>query len=132
MNLDGLASCSRAPPVHLHAAIRIKSPRRKRSIHHPFLKSSQWSTLFLSFFSLTAEVEEVGLVHTLNVSVDCKPYFTRYSPEDAQLSRVMTIKVGLCRCLTSRVCINVGLMASFINTARAPLTPCEEGRKKEI
>lgn len=33
--------------------------------------------------------------------------------------------------LTSRVCISVGLMASFISTASAPLTPWERGREKK-
>lgn len=61
MNLDGLASCLRAPPVlyTLLNAIKIKSHGRKRSIYHPFLKALS-GALFPSFFSLTAEVE-VGM-----------------------------------------------------------------------
>lgn len=32
----------------------------------------------------------------------------------------------MCVVLTSRVCIRLGLMASFISTVSAPLTPCRE------
>ena len=99
-------------------AIKIKSHRekKKKKINtSSFLHGSLQNSLFLSLFSLAADVAHLFL----------NALITRCSDEldNNYLSEVIVR-------LTSRVCINVGLMASFINTARAPLTPWQRGGEK--
>lgn len=62
-----------------------------RPIDHHSLKALRGELFSPSFFYLKAEVQ-VGLLHNSNVPVDGQPiYSARILPEDAQLSRIMSI-----------------------------------------